>query len=282
MNSEETQTARFYAFLGWLDQNKKRLIYAVTAVAVVSSGWCVYDYLRGQKELQAGGALVSLNKTPEGGGKPVSPAASAYLKVAGDYPGTSSAEHALLLAAGALFTENNFKEAKYKFEEFTTKYAERGDSPLLAAAALGKAACLDGLKDTDKALEAYKQVSSAYPNDAAAAQAMLASAFLYEVKKQPEQALKLYNELAPPEKPNVWTREVDSRREQLLIKNPQLVPAKPPVMPKITQLPAPLKAGTTNASAVKITPNVPVTPKAGTPTNAAPLLLNTSPTKKNP
>ncbi len=282
MNSEETQTARVYAFLGWLDQNKKQLIYAVVAVAVVSSGWYVYDYLQAQKELKAGDALVSLNKAPEAGGKPVSPAASAYLKVAGDYPGTSAAEHALLLAAGALFTENNFKEASAKFEEFTTKYADRGDSPLLAAAALGKAACLDALKETEKAIKAYEQVISAYPNDAAAAQAKLASAFLYEVKKQPEQALKLYNELAPLEKPNVWTREVDSRREQLLIKNPQLVVAKPPVLPKVTQLPVPPKASATNANPVKTTPKVQVMPKAETQTNSAPVLINTSPAKKNP
>ena len=263
MNSEETQTAR-------LEQNKKRLIYAAIAVAVVSSAWYVYDYFQAQKELRAGDALVSLNKAPEAGGKPVSPEASAYLKVAGDYPGTSAAEHALLLAAGALFTENKFKEASAKFEEFTTKYAEHGDSPLLAAAALGRAACLDAQKETDKAREAYKQ-------------AKLASAFLYEVKKPPEQALKLYNELAPLDKPNVWTREVESRREQLLIKNPQLAATKPPVLPKITQLPVPPKVGATNGTnAIKITPKVQVTPKAGTQTNAPPLLINTAPAKKNP
>ncbi len=275
MNSEETQTARLYAVLGWLDQNRKRLIYATVTLAVVGSVGYVYNYFQAQKELQAGDALVGLNKAPEAGGKASNPAAAAYLKVAGDYPGTTAAEHALLLAGSALFAEEKYKEASDKFAEFIAKYGDRGDSPLLAAAALGKAACLDAQKETDKALEAYKQVSTAYPNDAAAAQAKLASAFLYETKNQPDQALKLYNELAPPEKPNAWSREVEPRREQLLLKHPQLVPPRVPAAPKITQLPvAPKAANPTNA--------VSVAPKAGVKAAAAPVLVNPAPAKKSP
>ncbi len=286
MNSEETQTARLYAFLGWLDRNKKRLIYAAVVVAVVSSSWYVYDYLRAQKELQAGAALLGLHKMPEGTGKAPPPAAAAYLQVAGDYPGTSAAEQAMLLAGTALFTENKFKEARDKFQEFTTKYADQVDSPMLAAAALGKAACLDALEKTKEAIEEYEQVIKTYPNDPAAAQAKLATAYLYEVKEQPEQALKLYNELAPSDgsldRPSLWTREVEPRREQLLLKHPLLAASILNAIPKPIKATVPPKVTVTKTNASQVLPKVPAASKAGATTNSAPRLFNAAPAPKNP
>ena len=98
------------------------------------------------------------------------------MKVAATYPKSSAGARALLLAAGSLFTEGKYPEAKTQFERFTRDYP---DSPFMGEALLGIAACLDAQGKTAEALAAYKDLIDRHPGDErrAAGQVRLGAAY---------------------------------------------------------------------------------------------------------
>ena len=88
--------------------------------------------------------------------------ADAYLKVAATYPGSRAGARALLLAAGGLFVEGKYAEAKTQFETFNREYAS---SPFRGEALLGIASCLDAQGKTNEAVTAYKDLIDRRPSD---------------------------------------------------------------------------------------------------------------------
>ncbi|MEW6307352.1 MAG: tetratricopeptide repeat protein, partial [Verrucomicrobiota bacterium] len=171
MSSESTESARSIELLTWLETHKKHLVVtglAIVAAAFAHTAWKHFDL---QKEQEASEALLKLDRGPLAGGKEAEPKAADYLKVATDYAGTSAAQRAQLLAAGALVEEGKYDEARAKFDEFAAQYP---NGPLTPVAALGSAGCLDVKGETDKAMAAYKQVITAYANHSVAGQARIA------------------------------------------------------------------------------------------------------------
>jgi predicted negative regulator of RcsB-dependent stress response len=264
MSSEQTGSAGstgLFEFLAWLEVNKKRLI--TLAVVVVAVGLAVYfiAYTRQQREIRANQALFNLGMPLQQGENTPPIAAAAYLKMASGFGGTRAAEKAMLLAAGALFSENRYADAQTQFEKFLSEY---NDSALAPAAALGVAACLESLDKLEEALKAYQGVITRYPEQAG--KARLAAARLYEAKNQPAEALKLYDALIQPPATSVWAGEARELKDMLLRKYPQLAvtnAAKPAVFAPVrtTNAPAPgaaVKTGATSVSkpvAAKPAPN---------------------------
>jgi TolA-binding protein len=142
-----------------------------------------------------------------------------YLKVANQYENTGAGAHALLLAAGDLFTQDQYQEAQNQFERFLKKH---DNDPLAPNAAFGVAACLDAQNKLDAALAKYQQVISQYPTSSVAGQAKLHIARLYELKNQPKQALNLYEEMLKAKGSGVGSAEAQSQRAALLLKHPEL------------------------------------------------------------
>jgi predicted negative regulator of RcsB-dependent stress response len=272
MNSETTESAKFYEVLAWLEANKKTL--AIGAGVLLLVGFVIYflNWRSDQRELRANAALLevgypaaaSTNKPPP----------SAYLKVAADYAGTHAGERALLLGAGALFSENRFGEAMTQFKKFQADYPS---SPALFEAALGVAKCLEGLDKLNEALSDYKGIIARYP--VAASQAKLDAGRLSEALNQSAEAYKYYKEVATAGSRSVWSAEASQFMELLLVKHPELAATNAPVA---TPAPAAATTGSAPVSTPKTTLPAPTgsnlikqaaeaaVPKAA-PTNRAPI-----------
>jgi TolA-binding protein len=181
-----------------------------------------------QREAEAYAALfrLGLPMMPVEAG--AAPSASGYLKLAGEYPHTGAGQQAMLLAAGVLYKSGNYAEARVQFEKYLNQH---GDSLLAPTAAFGLASALDALNQIDDAQKALQAVISHYPTSSVVPQAKLALARLFETKKQPDQALKIYDQLAQSTTADTWAAEARMRREELLVRFPALAPVEPASLP---------------------------------------------------
>lgn len=226
----------------FLEVYKKQILIVIVAGAIVGTASYVIEANHKEKESAAATALaiLEMSKMAANPGKPVELTSEELFKVAADYPGTSAAEQANLRGAVALFDAGKFTDAQQKFTEFTATYPE---SILKSGAELGVAASLEGQKQLDKAAEAYQRVVTSYPTQSAGLQAKLALGNLQELKGQPAQALKLYEEVANAKAaggaPTAWANEAGSRKSRLLERHPELVPA---TLPPTVAAPAGAKA----------------------------------------
>jgi hypothetical protein len=102
----------------------------------------------------------------------------------------------------------------------------------------------------DAALAAYQSVVADFPDTPASARAKFAIALLHEVRNQPEQALRIYDELTTARKFGRASMEASVKREALLRQHPELARTNPPVaMPPITVVADTNAPVTTNATA---------------------------------
>jgi predicted negative regulator of RcsB-dependent stress response len=225
MSSDTTQTAGLYEILAWLETNKKTVAVGFVAAVVVWFGVEVYQWRTDQVELSASDALLSL-KTPIGGDTNAPAPAADYLKVAAQYPSTAAGQRASLLAAGALFAEAKYTQAHDEFAKFLR---ERPQSPFAATAAYGVATCLEAEGKQDEALAAYQNLPVRFPGAGVLGDAKLAMARIYEAKKQPELALRAYDELTKSAAMMDSTAsEAFMRRQDLLSQHPELAKTNAP------------------------------------------------------
>ncbi len=255
MEPEKTESNFLIDLLAWIEVNKRRLI---TGGVVIVAGWVViytYTYFKGQQEVAAEEAMSAVFKAPLGNPVRSLPEPAGLLAVADRYASAPAGQRALLLAAGALFQQGKFPEAKEKFQKFSSQYA---DSKLVPIAAYGAAACEDAANNLDAALTAYQAVEQKYPKDPVATQAKLAIGVIHEAKNKPEEALKVYDQLAKVESRSLWSSEAFSRRDLLLAKFPHLMPP-PPVTAVGTN--APVMVGT-NAALMNMISNAMAKAKA--------------------
>jgi TolA-binding protein len=251
--------ADIYDLIAWFEVNKGKV--ALTAIVLVAIGFGVATvrYMKEQKELKASTELLALKPTVSTPTNQTPPQASAFAKVAQDFPGTAAGERAELFAASTLFTENKFAEAHTAFSKFL---ADHPGSQWRATAAYGMAAALEAQGKSNEALAAYQSVTTGYPNAAVADDARLAMARMYETQKQPEQALRLYNELLPQGAMVPGRNEAYMRREALYKEFPHLNTNRP-----LVTAPAPTMIPTgTNAPTLRIPgTNAPAATNAAAP-----------------
>lgn len=248
--TQPTQSVTVYDLLAWLETNKKSLIIGFTAAVVIGFGIAAYRYSAEQKELAASDALLKLKTALNSSENTPAPEASAFLKVATEYRGTSAAERAILLAATALFTENKFTEAQAQFNQFLR---DHGQSPFAATAAYGSAVCLEAEGKRDEALSAYQNLSVRYPNSSVLDDAKLAIARIHEAKNQPDQAYRVYDEILKASGMSSASSEAMTRRSALLVKHPEFAKTNAPVASASTVVTsnAPAAAVSSNAANAK-------------------------------
>lgn len=227
------------AVLSWIEVNKQRIMVAAGILAVAGFVAGIVLHFRNQKEEEASLALVALTRPLDTARADWTAKSGDFLAIAEKYSGTSAAERALILGAGQLFLEGKPADARTKFEQFVSTFP---NSELIPTAQLGIASSSDALNELDKAVQGYQQVITSYSTDPAATQARLSLGLLYETKNQPAEALKIYDEMARSGQNSVWTPEVSFRREQLLVKHPELAPkpaaAAAPAVPMLNAAPA--------------------------------------------
>lgn len=244
MDSEIKHLDGFYRFLAWVEKSRKQLIWGVAAAMVVGLGLYYYNWQKENSERVASEELSQLRPTATPSGTTVPVAADAYLKIVAAHPGTQAAARAMLLAAGTLFTDAKYAEARVQFDRFLRDYP---DSPLRGEALLGSGACLEAQGEKAKAAEIYKDIVDHHSGEAITARAKLALARCYEATKQPELAYPLYEELSQSESFNSVGLMADVRLEDLKQTHPQL--AVKAVTNTMTVKPGP--AGTSRAATPK-------------------------------
>jgi tetratricopeptide (TPR) repeat protein len=150
------------------------------------------------------------------------------LRIATEHRNTEAGSRAKLLAAEALFRAGRYEESRAQFQAFRQANPL---SPLAPTAAYGVAASLDALGQTNEAFQAYQEVVAQHSNSAAASQAKLALADLHALRNDPQQAMRLYDDLQV----TAWAGEAAQRRERLLAQYPDLAEADSlSRMPQIT------------------------------------------------
>ncbi len=228
-NSDAGGSAGIYELWAWAELNRQKLAILAVALTVIGGAVYVYRYLAAEKEMAANQAILELRPTPSASTNPPALSPSAFLKVAADYPGTGAAERALLLAAGAMFSEGRYGEAQTRFEKFAHDYPE---SIWASSAAYGVASCLEAQNKRDEALTAYQNVVARYANDFIVTDTKFALARLFEAQKQPDPALKIYEEISRPAAKNPRASDALMRKEHLVKQYPEL--AKAAVLPAVT------------------------------------------------
>lgn len=214
--------ADIYDLLAWLEVNRKKV--ATVALILVALGFAIATmrYLREQKEIKASGQLLALKAALNPPTNTVPPQASAFLKIAQDFNGTTAAERARVLAAAAYFTEGKYSEAEAEFSKFIKDFPA---SPWAPSASYGIASAQEAQNEVE-AIASYQNVATSHANAVVADDAKLALARIHVARKQPDQALRLYNELLAP-KPGAppgdgGNQEAFTRKEALLRAHPEL------------------------------------------------------------
>ena len=222
MESDVGQLPLPHKAWGWFEANKKQAILGAAILLVVGVIVAFFLYRQNEQEVAASEALSNVALSQWTGGH--TETAEAYLKIAATYPKSAAAARALLLAAGSLFVEEKYPEAKVQFDRFAR---EHRDSPFMGQALLGIAACQDVLGKTNEAMVAYKNLIDHHPGENVVSQARFALGCLYEAQHDPEKARNQFEEVARENPYGSLGSEAGMRLEELKIKYPKLWPATP-------------------------------------------------------
>jgi TolA-binding protein len=222
MQAQDATTLFFLKLWPWAEANKNRLIAGavalVIAIAVIWFAACQSE----SKEIAAGQALTQV--TLSGAGLQ----ADAYLKVAGQHPGTAAGRRALLQGAAALFDEGKFADAQTQFQKFLDAHSA---SEFSGQAALGVAASLDAQGKADLAVAAYQRVISGYSDNVITGDAKFNVARIEESQDKLTDAAALYQEVANTVPGTSIGSEAAMRLMELKGKLPVPAPATAPAAP---------------------------------------------------
>ena len=225
MESEAGQLPLSHKTWAWFETNKKPALLGTGAILVIALIVSFYVYHQDEQEVAASEALSNVEVPHMNNPKTAADSPEGYLKVVAEYPKTRAASRALLLAAGNLFVEGKYVEAKGQFERFRREYA---DSPFMGQALLGIAASLDAQGNkTDEAIAAYKDLVEHHPGENTVPQARFALGRLYEGKGEVDKARNQFEEVARENQYSSIGSEAGMRLEELNMKYPLLKPATP-------------------------------------------------------
>jgi TolA-binding protein len=212
----------------WFEANKKQTLWGAVIIVALGVIIAFFLYRQNEADIAASETLSNASIPQMSGTGSRADTAEAYLKVAATYPKSRAGARALLLAAGSLFVDGKYPEAKAQFERFKRDYS---DSPFLGEALFGIAACLDAQGQTREAMAAYKDVIDRHSGDSNVPHAKFALGRLYETQNEPEQARNLFEDVDRTDPYGSLGDEARMRLEDLKTKYPKLFA---PLMPMPT------------------------------------------------
>ena len=234
MEPTVTQSTDWYKLWAWAETNRRQITMAVVAIVVVGLISWFFIWQKEAKEIAAGEAFTAVAVSQMINGTGRGEAAEPYLKVASEYPNSSAGIRASLLAAGNLYVEGKYDQARTQFERFIR---EHGDSPMVGQAYMGVAAAYDAQGKTSEAVAAYKKLTEGHATDPAAPQARFSLARLYEAQNNAAQARTELEQVAH-DPASVFAQEAAMRLEELNQKFPPPAPAPAMTLPQVQVPPA--------------------------------------------
>lgn len=224
MELQDAPAAYFYKLWPKIEANWIRIALGGGVIIVVAMLISFYSWQRDQKEITAGKALTQfMMSAPRN--VTVSQQADNYLKIAGDYQGTSAGQRAWLQGAAMLFAEGRYADAQTQFQKFLDAHP---DSFFAGQAALGVATSLDAQGKTDLAAGAYQRVINISSDLTVANAAKFALAQIDERQGKLADAMNLYEDVMRSNPNSSLGSEAGLRGMELKIK---LLPAPPSTAP---------------------------------------------------
>lgn len=216
-SGSENQTDRLAL---WLEANQKNLIALVVVAFVVVLGTNYMAHAK-QKKLEEANEALFKAAPPKfmAGMDPEDPDASGLQKVVSQFPGTSVAEQAALLAAESHYAKGDFEKA---LEAFQGVQKSSGSSKDPFTADFGVAVSRDALGSTSEAIQAYQAIIDKYSSDNRVHMARLSLGRLLAEQGKSSEALAVYDKIADSDLMNGWKTEASLRREALIQAHPEL------------------------------------------------------------
>jgi tetratricopeptide (TPR) repeat protein len=228
MEPTVTQSTDWYKLWAWAETNRRQVAMAVGGIVVVGLiAWFVIWH-KEAKEISAGEAVTSVAVSQMLNG-PERIDAEPFLKAASEYPNTAAGIRASLLAAGNLFVEGKYDQARAQFEKFIR---EHGDSPMVGQAYMGVGATYDAQGKTGEAIAAYKKLTEGHSTDPAVPQARFSLARLYEAQNNPALARAELEQTAR-DQGSVFAQEAAMRLQELEQKFPTPAPPSQTAFPQV-------------------------------------------------
>ena len=221
MQTQDAPAEFLIKFWPWLEANRKNLIGTAVGVTVVLFVWYFYTTQQEQKAVNAGQAYTTLQLNLASTAT-ASQAADAYLKLAGDYAGTLTAERAQLQAAAVLFNATRYEDAQAQFKKFLDA---NSSSSLAAAAQLGVAASLEAQNKLDLAVTEYRTVTTKYASASEAVPAKFALGRVLEAQGKLTEAAGYYQDVARAPLAGSLASQAGQRLALMAAKAPAASPA---------------------------------------------------------
>jgi len=215
MQSQDVPTAFLFKLWPWIEANKNRIIIGTGIIIAAAFLYSFFSWQREQNEIAAGRALTQLafSIPPDAGDGQLG---GAYLKIAGEYPGTLSGRRAWLQGAAALYAAGRFADAQTQFQKFLEAHP---DGDFSASAALGVAASLEAQSKLDLAIGAYQRVINGFSDAVAANTAKFALARIDEQQGKFADAFNSYDSIARSSPGSPVAQEAGIRAMELKAKS---------------------------------------------------------------
>jgi tetratricopeptide (TPR) repeat protein len=195
---------------------KKLAAGVLIAILVIGAGVGLYAWHRREQERDAQGLLVKAYSAMWSGapGTQRNPdeAKKVYVEIASKYSGTVAAEEALIRLGNMQSDGSKYDEAIGTYGNYLTTYP-RGRFRVMAG--VGKAYAEEAKGDLAAAEKTLTQVVEVAKDDPLAGEAYSSLAHVYEAMKKPEDALRVYNQIAERFPQTHWAQSALQRMNAL-------------------------------------------------------------------
>ncbi|HXH86592.1 MAG TPA: tetratricopeptide repeat protein [Nitrospira sp.] len=198
----------------------KRLVIGIVAVGLLTATTVgVYAWYRARQEHEAqvllAKAYTAFTAGAPGGKANPEEAKKLYAEIAATFPGTEAAEESLIRLGNVEYDGGKFDEAIGTYGKYLTEYP---NGRFLIMAGIGKAYAEEAKGDLPAAERTLSQVVEHAKNDPLAGEAYSSLAQLYEAMKKPQDALRVYNQIAERFPQTHWAQNALQRMSVLKAK----------------------------------------------------------------
>ena len=208
-NEQEVDVQALWAKIrGWV-------IGAVVLLLLAGCGLWFYLYLeRRQEKIELAAQSLLTTATDQ----------QTLESIIQQYPQTDSAGQALILLGHGKCQQQDWDGARGYYQRlYERNNSKRSD--LTASALFGIGVTYEAEKNWDKALEAYAQLTSSFPQSFKAVEAKLGAARVSELKGNNEKARQFYEDILVSDTQSVWKDEAERRLKMLKVQ-PKKSPAR--------------------------------------------------------